>query len=123
MESKRQRQVAEMIKRNFGLVLQQEGSYIYEDAFVTVTGVKVTPDLSLAKIYLSVFNVLNKESVIVLMEQNNKRLRQALANRVRRQIRRVPEISFYIDDTLDEMYRLNQLFDKLHNEKQMGEEE
>ncbi len=56
-ESKRQLQVAETIKRNFGIVLQQEGSYIYgSEVLVTVTSVKLTPDFSQAKIYLSVYN-------------------------------------------------------------------
>ena len=56
-ESKRQLQISEVIRRNFSAVLQQEGGYIYgTEALVTVTTVKVTPDLSLAKIYLSVYN-------------------------------------------------------------------
>ena len=56
MESKRQKQVAELIKRNFGTLLQQEGAYIYgSEALVTVTSVKMSPDMSLAKIYLSVY--------------------------------------------------------------------
>lgn len=123
METKRQKQIAETVKRNFSMVLQMEGSYIYDKAFVTVTGVKVSPDLALAKIYLSIYNTENKDAVIRLMEQQNKRLRQALAHRVKRQMRRCPHINFYVDETLDEMYKLNSLFDKLHKEDQMGEEE
>jgi ribosome-binding factor A len=123
MESKRQKQVAELVKRNISLVLQMEGSYIYDNAFVTVTSVNVTPDLALAKIYLSIYNATNKETVVRLMEQNNKKLRQSLAHRLKRQIRRCPEINFYVDETLDEMYKLNSLFNRLHDEKQMGEEE
>lgn len=122
MESKRQKQVAELIKRNFGLILQQEGSYIYgSEALVTITSVKVTPDFGLAKIYLSVYNRENKQAVILEMEDQIHRLRQSLANRIKRQVRRIPNIAFYLDDTLDEMYRLNSLFDKLHADNQMGD--
>lgn len=112
-----------MIKRNFSTVLQQEGSYVYgTEALVTVTNVKITPDFSLAKIYLSVYNTENKQEVLLEMENSMFRLKQSLAHRVRKQMRRMPDINFFLDDTLDEMYRLNNLFKKLHDENQMGED-
>ena len=121
MESKRQLQAAELVKRNFSLVLQQEGSYIYGvEPLVTVTGVKISPDLGQAKIYLSVFNTENKQAVFLEMEEEVTRLRQALAHRIRKHIRRIPEISFYSDDTLDEMYQVDALFNRLYDEDQMG---
>ncbi len=121
METVRQKQVAELIKRNFSIVLQQEGTYIYgSEALVTVTNVKMTPDFSLAKIYISVYNTENKQEVILELEENMIRLRQSLAHRIKKQVRRIPEVAFFMDDTLDEMYRLNELFDRLHQENQMG---
>lgn len=123
MESKRQLQVAELIKRNFGLVLQQEGGYIYgPEPLVTVTNVKVSPDFSIAKIYLSIYNTENKQAVILEMEEATSRLKQSLTQRVKKHLRRIPDIAFYMDDTLDEMYRLNDLFNRLHQENQMGKE-
>ena len=122
-ESKRQRQVAELIKRHFGYVLFEEGRYIYGDAFVTVTNVKMSTDLGLAKIYISVFNANNKPTVVMGLNENLHTLKQALSARIRNHVRRIPNIAVYLDDTLDEMYRLNNLFDKLHEENQMGEEE
>lgn len=123
METKRQLQVAELIKRNFGLVLQNEGSYVYgPEPLVTVTQVKISPDFSSAKIYLSVYNTEDKQSVILQMDNEMARLKQALSHRIRKHIRRIPEIAFYMDDTLDEMYRLNQLFDKLYEEGHIREE-
>jgi len=120
-ESKRQLQVAELIKRNFSVVLQQEGRYIYGDeVLVTVTNVRMSTDLGLAKIYLSVFNTLYKQSAILLLEQETHRLRQVLSQRIRKHVRRIPHIAMYEDETLDEMYKLNNLFDKLHADKQMG---
>ena len=113
MASKRQEQVAELIKRNFGVVLQQEGSYIYGDAFVTVTQVQVTPDLSQAKLYISVFNTENKQEVLLMMENEIVKLKKSLAYRIRKHVRRIPDIAIYLDDTLDEMYKLNQIFDNL----------
>ena len=111
MESKRQKQTAEIIRRHFGQVLLQEGSYIYGSAFVTVTKVYVTPDISLAKIYLSVYNVEDKQAVVDKVSSHVRHLKKNLAHRVRKHIRRIPEINFYIDETLDEIYRVNKLLD------------
>lgn len=118
METKRQKQVAELIKRNFGTVLQQEGAYIYgTEAFVTTTSVKVSPDFGIAKIYLSVYNIEDKHNVILSMEAEKNVLKNALAQRIRKHIRKIPDVNFYLDDTLDEMHKLNQLFDNLTNEE------
>jgi len=123
-ESKRQLQVAELLRRNFSLVLQQEGGYIYgSNVLVTVTNVKVSPDFGSCKIYLSVYNTENKQAVILQLEEEYHRLKQELAQRTRRQLRRIPDFAMYLDDTLDEMYKLNHLFNKLHKEKQMGKAE
>ncbi|MFT5998009.1 MAG: ribosome-binding factor A [Neolewinella sp.] len=120
MESKRQRQVAEMIKRNFSIVLQQEGSYVYgAQPLVTVTEVHPTPDLSQCKIYVSIWNTDDKQAVIMQMNQDHQRLKAGLAHRVRRHIRRIPDISFFIDETLDEINRVDTMFDKLYDEDQM----
>lgn len=121
MASKRQLQVAELIKRNFGTVLQQEGMYIYGEAFVTITSVILTPDLSMAKLYFSIYNVEDKNEVILLMRKNMHSLKQALVNRIRKHVRRIPDLAFYEDETLDEMYRLNALFDNLKDGKKEEE--
>lgn len=121
MESKRQKQIAELVKRNFGILLQQEGSYIYgDDVLVTVTSVQMSPDMSIAKIYLSIYNTENKQAVILQMDQHYHQLKQGFAHRVRRHMRRIPELKFYVDETLDEMYRLNALFNRLESENQLG---
>lgn len=123
METKRQRQVAELVKRNFSIVLQSEGVNIYGAApLVTVTEVKMSPDMGIAKIYLSIWNTENKQAVLLQMAEENTRLRQALGQRLKRHVRRIPLIDFYEDETIDEMYRVDSLFDRLHEEKQMGEE-
>ncbi len=123
MESKRQRQVAEQIKRNFSIVLQQEGSYIYgPEPLVTVTEVHPTPDLSQCKIYVSIWNTDNKQAVIMQMNEDHQRLKNSLAQRIRKHIRRIPAISFYIDETLDEMNRVEDLFDRLEDEGQLPKE-
>lgn len=116
MESRRQLQAGELVKRNFSIVLQQEGMYVYDSSIlVSVTKVIMTPDLGLAKIYVSIFNTENKGAVIIQMNEHKRRLKQLLSQRIRKHIRRMPYIDFYIDDTLDEMHKLNQLFDGLQD--------
>ena len=124
MGSIRQKQVAETIRRHFSQVLLEEGSYIYGSAvLVTVTQVKLTADFGQAKIYLSVFNTENKQEVLLELEDNYPRLKHSLSRRLRHHVRRMPELAFYLDDTLDEMYRLNALFNDLESDNQMGNEE
>jgi ribosome-binding factor A len=124
METIKQQQTGELVKRNFSQVLQQEGNYIYGNTIlVTVTQVKMTPDLGLAKIYLSVFNTEHKQEPLLLMEEEKIRLRQSLGSRIKKWVRRIPEIDFYLDDTLDEMYRLSELFNKMEGDNQMGKPE
>jgi len=119
----RQEQVGELVRRNVGVVLQSEGSYIYgTTAFVTVTEVQMTSDLGIARVYLSIFGTEDKQSVILKIEDEYSRLRQAIGYRLRKHVRRIPEFQFYLDDTLDEMYRLREVFDEL-KEGEKGKDE
>ena len=111
------------MRRQFSMVLQEEGSYIFDKALVTVTRVVVSPDLQSAKVYLSVFNTENKLEVMTMMEENNHRLRYALANKVGKQLRKIPELKFFLDDSLDEFFRMDQILNKLRSENQMGHDD
>jgi len=117
MESIRQKQVGELIRRYFSTILTQEGSNIYgRDKLVTITYVKMTPDLLLAKIYISVYGTETKFEVVEELQENIQRLRQALAGKIGKQMRRMPEIDFFLDDTVDEMYRVDDLLSRLNKE-------
>ncbi|MCK6695689.1 MAG: ribosome-binding factor A, partial [Thermoanaerobaculia bacterium] len=82
----------------------------------TVTGVKMTPDLLIAKVYISVYGTENKQEVILELEENYPRLRQALAAKVGKQMRRMPALEFFLDDTVDEMYRVEALLNRVGEE-------
>lgn len=117
MESIRQKQVGELLRRYFGMILTEEGSMIYgRDKLVTVTGVKMTPDLLIAKVYISVYGTENKQEVILELEENYPRLRQALAAKIGKQMRRMPALEFFLDDTVDEMYRVEALLKRVVEE-------
>ncbi|MFN4079645.1 MAG: 30S ribosome-binding factor RbfA [Saprospiraceae bacterium] len=119
MDSKRQKQVAEVLRRYLGMLLTEEGSLIYgRDKLVTVTQVRMTPDLLLAKVYVSVYGSDNKQEVILQLEDNYPRIRQALGSRIAKNMRRVPELQFFLDDTVDEMYRVETLLENMDKPEQ-----
>lgn len=123
-QSKRQAQVGEIIRRNFSIVLMEEGRYIYgEEPLVTVTHVLMSPDLGIAKIYLSVYNVQNKITVIDMLSAQGTKLRQALGARIRKHVRRIPYVDFYLDETLDEIERVDKLFENLDSDAGQSNEE
>ncbi len=114
MESRRQLQTGELIKRHFSIVMREEGSYIYgSEVLVSVTRVMMSPDLGLAKIYVSVFNTENKSAVILLLNEEKVRLKQQFTQRIRKHVRRIPRIDIYLDDTLDEMDKIDELLNSL----------
>ncbi len=123
METKRQKQINELLRRQFSMVLMDEGSYIFEKAMVTVTRTVVSPDLQNAKIYVSVFNTENKSEVMTLLDAHLHQLRHSLAKRVGKQLRRIPEIAFYLDESLDEYFRMEKILADLRANNQMGKEE
>ena len=99
------------------MLLTEEGSNIYgRNKLVTVTNVKMTPDLLVAKIYISVYGTENKQEVILELEDNHLHLRQALAAKIGKQMRRMPDIEFFLDDTVDEMYRVQDLLNRVHDD-------
>ena len=123
MESIRQKQIGEMLRRFFSMILAEEGIYIYgRDKLVTVTGVTMTPDLLIANVYVSVYGTEVKQEVILELEENNTRLRQLLSRKIGKQMRRMPALQFHLDDTIDEMYRVDALLNKVSEEdKKIGE--
>lgn len=113
MASKRQKQVEELIKRNFSLVLMSEGQYIYGDVLVSVTDVSMSPDLRIAKVYISIFNAEDKATVYDLIVRNTSTLKYELVKRIKKHVRRIPDLQIYRDDLLDEMYNIEEMLDNL----------
>jgi ribosome-binding factor A len=116
MDSRRQQKVASVIKEAFSGVLLRVGKGIYGHALVTVTQVKTTPDLSEARFYLSIFNG-DKEAILGAMIERKHELKRMLASELRHSLRHIPEITFFIDDTLDEVYKIEEIFTKLQQDK------
>jgi ribosome-binding factor A len=110
MESTRQLKVSALLKTDLGIIFQQQisdivGSY----AMVTVTKVSVTRDLSLAKVYLSVFGEGDKQKLLKAIQRSHGLVRKYLADKIRHQVRVIPELMFYLDDSLDYMEHIDDL--------------
>lgn len=112
-ESIRQRKVAELIKEQLSLIFQKNGFYTLKGSLVTITSVSISPDLLEAKVYLSIFNAKEKLAIIDELETHHKEIRHQLGNKIGKQVRRVPEFVFYLDETLDEVFKIENLFQKI----------
>ncbi len=114
MDSTRQNKAARLLHKEISDIFIIEGRGYYGNSLVTVTRARVTPDLSVAKIYLSVFvtGQNDKKDVLKKVEMHNKEIRWHLGNRVKNQLRIIPELEFYLDDSLDYIENIENLLKK-----------
>jgi ribosome-binding factor A len=108
MESTRLSKVSRQIQKDLGEIFQRQAQS-FMGKMVTVTAVRVSPDLSLAKVYVSIFPTEKKEETLELIKQQTKAIRYDLGQRIRNQMRIVPELAFYIDDSLDYIENIDRL--------------
>lgn len=109
METTRQQKVSRLIQRELGTWFQRNGVNYVPGGMITVTVVRVSPDLGLAKVYLSVFGTSDKLATVGRISENAWHVRHELAQVVRHQLRIVPELVFYLDDSLDQIARIDDL--------------
>ncbi len=105
-----------VIQRDLGEILQQK--YQTEGSIITVTGIRVSPDLSIARAYISILAPgRNVDSVFQNIEDHTAEIRYELATRIRHQVRRIPEILFHMDDSAEYVSRIESLFSKIEEER------
>lgn len=109
MDSLRQNKVNSLLQKEIAAVFQMEGRALLPGGLITVTGVRCSPDLGVAKVYLSLFPVKDKQAVLDRIRDQAHHLRGALGRRVGKQMRVVPELLFYIDDSLDKQEEIDRL--------------
>ena len=111
-ESTRQLKVAREIQKDLAEIIRGRGMASYEGAMVTVSGVRVSPDLSVAKVYVSIFPSEKAEKVMSLLNDNVRMYRGELGAMVAKQLRIVPELVFYQDSSLDYVEHIEELLKK-----------
>ena len=116
-EGKRQKQVAGVIHEELTVIFTKLSLNIVDGGLVSIANVKITPDLLEARIYLSVFQAQDKNAVLKKIEDRAPEIKRELAARVKHQLRRIPEIKYFMDDTLDHVFKMEELFKKIEEEK------
>lgn len=117
MEGRRQKKIAELIKEEIGTLLQREGANYYGNKFVTVTDASITPDLQESRIYISVLNDKEPQKVVDALNRHAGDIRKRFGKNMRQNLRIIPHISFFLDESLDNVYRLEEIFKKINEEK------
>jgi ribosome-binding factor A len=113
MDTTRQLKYARLIQKELGDIFQKDGKSFYGSAFVTLTMVRVTPDLSIARAYVSVFKD-NKEEILRKLESHKSEIRKRLGDRIRNQARIIPDLEFFIDDSLDYAEKMDKIMRDIH---------
>ncbi|MDR3236061.1 MAG: 30S ribosome-binding factor RbfA [Prevotellaceae bacterium] len=108
-ESTRQQKVGKQLQKDIADIIRQQGMALYGGSMVTVTGVRMSPDLGLARVYLSVFPSAKTSEVMDTIAQHSRNVRGELGKRVAKQLRVVPELAFFVDDSLDYVERIEEL--------------
>jgi ribosome-binding factor A len=101
METTRQPKIARQIQRDIADIFQKEGRDLLRGTLVTVTEVRVSPDFNYAKIYVSIFPFDRSAATMKEIEHQNWFIRRALGQRIRNQVKNVPELQFFLDDSLE----------------------
>lgn len=114
MESIRQKKVAELVQAAVSEYFLFHSSVDYSGAFINISEVKVTGDLSIAKIYVSIMpsDKYDRKSIFALIEENNKKIRKYVGDKLAKKVRKIPELRFYLDESLDIAERIEQLLKK-----------
>jgi ribosome-binding factor A len=109
MESTRQQKISRLIQKDLGLIFQQESRNLFEGALITVTKVHVSKDLAIAKVHLSLFITSDKQVLLDKIRHHGRDIRHNLAQRVHNQLRVIPELQFFLDDSLDYIENIDKL--------------
>jgi ribosome-binding factor A len=110
LEGKRQKQVAGLLNKELSDIFQRLGFNMMDGGMVSISSVKITPDLYEARVYLSFFKIEDSFAALKKIEERSWEIKKELTARVRHQLRSMPVLTFYIDDTLDYVDKMEQLF-------------
>ncbi|QCR23956.1 30S ribosome-binding factor RbfA [Pontibacter sp. SGAir0037] len=113
MESKRQQKFSRLIQKELAEIFQREVPHLFGGAYISVSVVRVSPDLGLARVYLSVMMAKSNEGLLLEIRANTKTIRHLLAQRIKKQVRVIPELVFYLDDSAEYAAHIDKLFSNI----------
>jgi ribosome-binding factor A len=115
-EGKRQKQVAIEIAKELNEIFLKMGITMIDGGMVSISSVKITPDLYEARVYLSLFQVKDQDKVLDRFKELSSEIRGELGKRMRHQLRIIPQLTFYLDDTLDYVFKIEKLLNDIKKE-------
>jgi ribosome-binding factor A len=116
-EGKRQKQIAGLLNEEMNIIFQRLGLSMIDGGMVSISSVKVTPDLLEARFYISFFQVKDVNAALQKIEDKHHDIKKELAARVRHQLRSIPVLKFFKDDTLDHVFKMEEIFKKIDEDK------
>lgn len=121
----RQKKYSSLLQKDLSEIFQKQMANAFGKAFITITDVEVSPDLSFAKVYLSLMLSKNPTETLEMIRERKSEIRKHLGNRIGKQVRIVPEISFFVDDTVEKANRIDDILSKLDipPEEEEGDDE
>ena len=122
IEGKRQKQVAAVLEKELNDIFQRLGLSMLNGGMISIASVKITPDLFDARIYLSFFKVNDPVSTLRTIQERSWEIKKELTARVRHQLRSMPQLTFFIDDTLEYVDKMEQLFKEIKTQEEKNKE-
>ena len=122
-ESTRQHKFSRLLQRDLGSIFQKDKMGIFSNTFVTVADVKMSPDLGVAKVYLSMLLIKDTEKMLASVNRHKNEIRRELGVLIGKQVRKIPELIFYIDEVEENASRIDQIIDDLDIPEQDPEDE
>ncbi len=116
-QSKRQLQIAKLIQKELTTIFMKNGLNIINNGMVSISEVVITPDLYESRVYLSFFNIQDADAMLDTIKERGGEIRGQLGNRCKNQLRRIPTINFFKDETLDHVYKMEELFKQIEQER------
>jgi len=115
-ENKRQKQIAGLLNEELSAIFHRLGLNMVEGGMVSISSVKVTPDLLEARVYLSIFQA-DGNAVLKRIEDRKWEIKKELASKIKQQLRRVPELKLFLDDTLDNVFKMEEIFKEINKDQ------
>ncbi|MDR6565837.1 ribosome-binding factor A [Chitinophaga ginsengisegetis] len=112
-ETKRQKQIGQLVQQELSGIFQRLGFNVVDGGMISVAAVKMTPDLLEAKVYLSMFQIKAPSEMLERIKERMGEIKKLLGIGLGKQLRRIPELSFFLDDTLDYVFKMEELFKKI----------
>ena len=112
-EGKRQKQISGLLNEELNKIFQRLSLNMMDGGLVSISSIKLTPDLLEARVYLSFFKVKDGKEALKKIEDRSWEIKKELALRLKQQLRRIPDIKYYVDDTLEHVFKMEELFKKI----------